>query len=462
MYFFYEKSVISLSSYASLVEGNTQDQVSSLISEDGLTPEQAEKFADRYPNIVIQYNDTQEEGGMDSSLSATIFKEKDSGNLTLAFRGTLELSDWPSGNDILLHGVAYEQVVAMYNWWQLVSTPAGQCVTQFDIEIFPEGDSAIPPDAVLLYTDKRVISGSPAIVTAGHYLVETDQAVASGQLSSALAEDSDQKLSLTGHSLGGHLAMAFGALFPEMTDSITVFNAPSFKQTTINEAFFLRLGGGFPDGANTTNIAADEALLGEDPFGPIAGLHGRLGESINIPIEDQWLSDESNPFNSRNHSQAALTDSLAVYATLSKVDPDLSPDTYKTLLHSSAIGTAAGLENLIGKFGRLFDTTLEIPEAGNSHRDALYQAIHTIQNSTDYQAVEGTLDLVSLAGMSSDAIVIQATSDIAYRYALVNLNPFAVLGNDNLYADHNADGQLDIEQFSDQQEIGVRDQLFLI
>lgn len=38
----------------------------------------------------------------------------------------------------------------------------------------------------------------------------------------------------------------------------------------------------------------------------------------------------------------------------------------------------------------------------------------------------------------------------AYRYALLNLTPFAITGNANLYIQHNNDGELDIENFSDE------------
>ncbi|MDZ7805097.1 hypothetical protein [Thiohalophilus sp.] len=39
------------------------------------------------------------------------------------------------------------------------------------------------------------------------------------------------------------------------------------------------------------------------------------------------------------------------------------------------------------------------------------------------------MDVVSLAGMGRDAIATQAKTDIAYRYALVNLDPFTLIGN---------------------------------
>ncbi|MDZ7805101.1 hypothetical protein [Thiohalophilus sp.] len=423
----FKKSEFSIAAYANLNEGTPVP--ANLIQEgDGLSDSQAIDFASSY-SIITQYNDSPEESGIDTSFSTTIFKDN-AGNLTIGFRGTLEfIQDIDDGKDIYFHGVAYEQIVAMHNWWKRVATQPGETVQQFAIQYFHD-EAPVPDDAVFLYEKEEVILdvGYDAS-TIRYYLVETDNAVATGDINSVLTTDPNQKVSLTGHSLGGHLAMAFGALFPEVTENITVFNAPSFKQTAINEAFFSRMGGELPSGDNTVNIAADEALLDEDPFVPIAGMHGRPGENIDIAIEDQFLSDEPDPFGSYNHSIQALTYSLAVYATLSLAAPDLSLDTYKTLLHSSAIGTAAGLENLIGKFGRLFDPDLEIPEAGNDYRDALYQTVYSIHNHADYQAAEGKVDVVSLAGMRRDALVTQAKTDIAYRYALVNLDPFTLIGN---------------------------------
>ena len=55
-----------------------------------------------------------------------------------------------------------------------------------------------------------------------------DDAVATGELVGALVQDSDHLLDITGHSLGGHLAMAFGTLFDGQTDQVTTFNAPGF------------------------------------------------------------------------------------------------------------------------------------------------------------------------------------------------------------------------------------------
>ena len=115
---------------------------------------------------------------------------------------------------------------------------------------------------------------------------------ANGTLRDALATDADQKLDLAGHSLGGHLAMAFGAIFPSVSSQITVFNAPGFKDNPDNRTFFALLGGAIPTGANTTNVIADEAPGTPAPWSAIAGLHNRPGSAIDIPIENQFRGDE--------------------------------------------------------------------------------------------------------------------------------------------------------------------------
>lgn len=58
--------------------------------------------------------------------------------------------------------------------------------------------------------------------------------------------------------------MAFGALFPATTGSVTPFNAPGFISNPANNAFLTTLAGHgamvpLPGDAKITNVIADEA-----------------------------------------------------------------------------------------------------------------------------------------------------------------------------------------------------------
>ena len=88
----------------------------------------------------------------------------------------------------------------------------------------------------------------------GEYLVQVAPVGATGELSQALALD--PLIDVTGHSLGGHLAMAFASIFAADVGQVTVFNAPGFLSSTVNQRFFAGLGGSIPDGLRTTNAVS--------------------------------------------------------------------------------------------------------------------------------------------------------------------------------------------------------------
>lgn len=323
----FNSAELSLASYSTLVQGETRLQTSALQAEGkGMSLTQATAFATRFPTVITQYADTLANGGLGTGFNATVFKDA-TGNLTLAIRGTDSLgvtgdaSDLSTGLDIVGSGAGYDQIVAMVNWWNRASAPAGQMVNQFRLAEVPLNQ--IPSGAVVLR------SGAES----AYVLNVAPQVAATGELAAALAVDPDLRVDLTGHSLGGHLAMAFSSLFASRTGQVTVFNAPGFSNSTVNQDFFAKLGGLIPTGS-INNVAADESLVGDSPFNFVAGMHSRPGVQVDIAIEKQTNSDESDPFvPALNHSMAALTDSLAVYKLLADLDSD-EPEPAGALNHN--------------------------------------------------------------------------------------------------------------------------------
>ncbi|HSH28645.1 MAG TPA: hypothetical protein VK971_01960 [Thiohalobacter sp.] len=426
MKFLFNNAELALASYQSLFTGATRDQRSQLVNRDAMSSRQAEEFVRRYPTVVTQYDDATAAEGHGTSFSATVFRDA-SGNHTLAIRGTLELAGSPNDAstdiDIWQRGAGYDQIVAMVNWWQRETASAGQMVQQYEVRSFLDGHETVPDGAVFLYSDP-LFDNTGLPIGRSFYLVETADATATGGLESLAAES----VAVTGHSLGGHLAMAFGALFAQNTAGVTAFNAPGFLDNTTNQDFFSALGGSVPGGVATTNIIADQAQVGKKPWNAIAGFHNRPGTAVDIPIEDQWLSDEPDTTSALNHSQQTLTDALAVYAKLTEYDPSLNTEDFKAILASAVAGTAGGLERIVDGLQELFQGETPPLAVGNANRDQLYQALFDLPEGT------GGNPIIALDGLSAAELAARAQTDIAYRYALATLNPFAVTGNDALYA----------------------------
>ena len=213
----FNASELALAAYANLTPGVTDNPIrQAALVAAGLSAKQAEEFAKKYPEILTQYTDTPAEGGLGTSFSATVFKDT-TGNLTLAIRGTAELVGTPndilpSDTDIALAGASFDQIVALWNWWQRVSHAADTLVPQYHFAVTPTN----PGQAVFIQS------------SLGQWLEPIASVAATGTLVAALGADSDYQLDVTGHSLGGGLASLMAVFFDRPA---TVFDEAPFEMS---------------------------------------------------------------------------------------------------------------------------------------------------------------------------------------------------------------------------------------
>ena len=441
----FRSGLLASASYAKLAEGTTASGANVAALRDAvqaaMPPRLVNEFAALYPTVVTYFDD-----GL-TGFQVAVFKDSSDdqpGNVTIAFRGTDKLSlgdnsDLPTGADIVGPGTGYEQIVAMVNWWLRESSPAGQLVNQYELKSYSLTD--IPASSVVLRSDATsafVLDDAGTIVAQG------------GRLADALSADPDLRVDVTGHSLGGHLAMAFSSLFDEQTAQVTVFNAPGFVDSPVNRQFFQKLGGLIPSSPAIDNVAGDEALTDSTPFNWIAGLNSRPGVPIDVAIENQYDPSEPAPFNARNHSIATLTDSLAVYSLLVDVSPALSLDDYKNILNQVSANSSSGYERIVDTLESLFRVNDSYLPIGNDNREALYQALYGdgdklvgLANDATYR---GMLQIApsepAAATLLSQIHGASGLDKLAYSYAITRLNAFVAFdtADAGLYAQFQAGG----------------------
>lgn len=247
---------------------------------------------------------------------------------------------------------------------------------------------------------------------------------------------------VSGHSLGGYLAAGLVADFGSSISQAYLYNAPGNNSLVSEIAQALGFSS-TPDAAKITSLRADAGIS------PIAGLGNDFAPPISITIENQFLSDVSNPPGSYNHSQRVLTDALALYAAYAQIDSTVSVTSITNILKASSNLNGNTLELALDNLRELLlGATVPgtVPEGRESYYTNLYQLTDWLDVRNQGGAPALKFDALTSYGGTTIASKAQAATPVglAYRYALAGLNPFALTGDASIYTGHNTNGELDL------------------
>lgn len=405
-------------------ELSNQDAMTAAFVGNGFSQSQISDFLRKYLALDHLPNTS-------SGLSATLFQEKGSSSntgLTLAIRGTepfaqagVDLVQADLGG-IVLEGAALYQIVDLYNYWKQLTAISGATVGLARIAETNDPLSAGLFAAVTL----------PGRDSSFRRIEFFDQANAGlGVINGPVSN-----VAVTGHSLGGHLATAFQRLFSGIVSEVYTVNGAGTRDSDSVSRFFDVLAGHATsfDAARVSNIygsAGPNVVSGELVYTQIGGRSQIYTESI---------SDVGG------HGGRQMTDSAAVYDLFIRADNRLKMQT-AAQLGASLLGVFKAaesdarftLESVVNAFGRLvLPGYAPIARELADDRDGLHSRIIAIRDALP--AAGGDLGVESLVGKSAAQLFTLASTDMAYRYALRELNPFALTGID--YARHNIGGRL--------------------
>ncbi len=416
----YFEALLAQAAYADGLEADMTaiELTEKLMAVSGMTTVQAEYFASRYK--VVAHQETTESG-----FSATVFQKISDGSFHFAMRGTDSIvPDFTSANaQNLGYGMSLNQVADMLNFY-LASTGAGE-IPQYEFKL-------------VLHTDLAAGQKSFDPLNSAYRIVFVNKDPIN--VSGIVGVDTSSQLSISGHSLGGHLASAFSLLLPQAVDYTTTFNSAGIIgggfdlfadliSTTVNEDGFITL-------SPVSNV--ETVLDIRSPLDPISILGSHLsGSPVNVEIDGELLDA---------HSIDKLADTLAVANAMNTLDETLDIATYNQFFKLSANDENITLEALTNHLATLFGATNV--DVIDSDHDAVYKSLNSITNLASHNSYRFTA--------IDSGIVAQALSgDKAALYALIKLQPFVVRGTsqgitDALYQNHSANGALDIENFSEQ------------
>ncbi|MEZ5615817.1 MAG: hypothetical protein R3E35_11455 [Rhodocyclaceae bacterium] len=332
------------------------------------------------------------------------------GKIYVSMQGTQGPGDFLSDIDLATNGAARAQYVDMVNWWLRITTPTNVYVPQIRL----------------------------ALGMGGYYFESAGAVAGTGQLVGVT------QVEVNGHSLGGHLASAFARIFGASVgiDHVTTFNSAGFSGGS--EAVFSQLqsllntGTGSFLGGVQTNVFAEHGInVTTNGF-----FFNQIGQRISLFNEEGATIP--------NHLMYKLTDTLALCDVLGMIDEGLSLADATKILDAASSEPAASLETLLDSLRKLYwkaDDKTPIGDAGDSAatRVAYHENLDFLRSMLQNGALPSG-EIISLVGQAPAAVGAQAAEEneagLAIRYALMALNPFALVGAD--YSLHNQNGELEL------------------
>jgi|GEM_PF-2238746 len=340
-----DKALLSDASYADFkgIDLSDKDDIKTALTNSGFTSTQSDEFIKHW-EVIDHQPDTS------SGFSATLFKNKQTGEYVFANRGTAEIySDVIKADlfGIVLQGKAKDQLIDMFRYFKKLETVEGQAV------VYSQSELTVLSSLMNGATNSQLED----------FLVGD---IGIGAISNSTS------VSVTGHSLGGHLSTWFPAFFGNKATHTFTFNGAGIGGFGVEIIDLLTRF--FQDGemysltsSDITNVYAEQGLE------VTAGVGAYVGMMMPIFIEDQGLIEGNLLI--ANHSIAHLVDSLNVYQLMNAIDNSLSIDKMGLFLESASNIAKNSLESVINTIGDLLQVD---GKAVVDDRESLYARLSKI------------------------------------------------------------------------------------